>query len=383
MDINIDTLIEQGRVIRQGLKYLNPPSNVWRSYAVYKLKDAAQYHSWASTCFRFLNINYSNDPCIKQFNNATEAFEKSNNHFCPEPLEKMIGILEGCKVLPQGLDNSQLESKMQNDIESAERAYSIYQSYTPDEMNSKECIGAYHNWYSVSLALFSKFFTIGDVNMVKFQGVDNNGNGYSLLDNFHEIQSSYYVMLNKIKQGNIQALEQMSKNGIFKKPCLFISHSSGDEYFVEHFVALLQTLGFNKNNLFCSSVEGFGIDEGEDIYDSLRSKFQNANIYVVFVLSKKYYSSPACMNEMGAAWVLQSEYSTIITHKFSISEIKGAINPNKMSIVIDDDKHVRSALNKFKERIITLFDFEDIDDDIVWENNRNKFLSAVQNINAI
>lgn len=32
---------------------------VHRSYAVYKLKDAAQYHSWASTCFRFLNINSS------------------------------------------------------------------------------------------------------------------------------------------------------------------------------------------------------------------------------------------------------------------------------------------------------------------------------------
>jgi hypothetical protein len=121
--------------------------------------------------------------------------------------------------------------------------------------------------------------------------------------------------------------------------------------------------------LFCSSIDGYGIDEGCDIYETLRSKFQQYNIYVVFLLSDNYYQSPACLNEMGAAWVLKTDYSTVLLPGFEIPSIKGAINPKRMAIIIND-KHVRNTLNKFKERIMEVFNLEDVDDDIVWENNR-------------
>ena len=74
----------------------------------------------------------------------------------------------------------------------------------------------------------------------------------------------------------------------------------------------------------------------------------------------------------------KSDYSTIILPGFDIPKIRGAINPNKMAIVINDKKHVRSTLNKFRERLIAFFSLVDVDDDIVWENNRNKFLESVQ-----
>ncbi|WP_289193129.1 hypothetical protein [Bacteroides acidifaciens] len=60
-------------------------------------------------------------------------------------------------------------------------------------------------------------------------------------------------------------------------------------------------------------------------------------------------------NEMGAAWVLQSEYSTIVVPGFEIPDIKGAINPRKLAIVLNDKKHIRSSLNKFRERFLDLF----------------------------
>lgn len=141
---------------------------------------------------------------------------------------------------------------------------------------------------------------------------------------------------------------------------------------------MLQKIGFNKTNLFCSSIEGYGIDEGADIYETLRNKFMESKIYVVFVLSKNYYASPACLNEMGAAWVLQSEYSTIVVPGFDIPDIKGAINPRRIAIVLNDKKHIRSSLNKFRERLLDLFKLPSLDDDIVWENNRNSFIEAVQ-----
>lgn len=141
---------------------------------------------------------------------------------------------------------------------------------------------------------------------------------------------------------------------------------------------MLQKIGFNKTNLFCSSIEGYGIDEGADIYETLRDKFTESKIYVVFVLSKNYYDSAACLNEMGAAWVLQSEYSTIVVPGFDIPDIKGAINPRRMAIVLNDKKHIRSSLNKFRERLLDLFNLPSLDDDIVWENNRNSFIDVVQ-----
>ncbi len=80
---------------------------------------------------------------------------------------------------------------------------------------------------------------------------------------------------------------------------------------------------------------------------------------------------------MGAAWVLQSEYSTIVVPGFEIPDIKGAINPRKLAIVLNDKKHIRSSLNKFRERFLDLFNLPNLDDDIVWENNRNFFIEVV------
>ena len=162
-----------------------------------------------------------------------------------------------------------------------------------------------------------------------------------------------------------------------KRPLLFISHSHEDAGFVDALVELLRTIGFNGTNMFCSSVDGYGVAEGEDIYETLKNLFRQYDIYVVFVLSEHYYASAACLNEMGAAWVLQSNYSTILTKGFRPRDIHGAINPNKKAIVIDDARHVRSALNDFKERVMGIFELEDKDDIIVWEDNRNRFLEKV------
>lgn len=108
-----------------------------------------------------------------------------------------------------------------------------------------------------------------------------------------------------------------------KQPLLFISHSHEDSCFVDALVELLRSIGFNGTNMFCSSVEGYGVTEGNDIYDTLKNLFRQYDIYVVFVLSDHYYSSAACLNEMGAAWVLQSNYSTILIPGFKPCDIQG------------------------------------------------------------
>ena len=162
-----------------------------------------------------------------------------------------------------------------------------------------------------------------------------------------------------------------------KKPLLFISHSSANENIATNLVQLLRTLGFNNKNLFCSSVPGYDIKEGEDIYDTLASKFQDYNIFVIFLLSSEYYESTACLNEMGATWVLKANYSTIVCPGFSIPEIKGAINPSKMAVVLGDNKRVNGKLNNLKDRLIDFFGLPEVEDDTIWENDRNKFIESI------
>lgn len=162
-----------------------------------------------------------------------------------------------------------------------------------------------------------------------------------------------------------------------KNPLLFISHSSANENVATNLVQLLRTLGFNNKNLFCSSVPGYDIKEGEDIYDTLASKFQDYNIFVIFLLSSEYYQSAACLNEMGATWVLKANYSTIVCPGFSIPEIKGAINPSKMAVVLEDNKRVNGKLNNLKDRLIDFFGLPEVEDDTIWENDRNKFIESI------
>ena len=177
-----------------------------------------------------------------------------------------------------------------------------------------------------------------------------------------------------IKQVKIESKEDKEK---VKKPLLFISHSSANENIATNLVQLLRTLGFNNKNLFCSSVPGYDIKEGEDIYDTLASKFQDYNIFVIFLLSSEYYQSAACLNEMGATWVLKANYSTIVCPGFSIPEIKGAINPSKMAVVLEDNKRVNGKLNNLKDRLIEFFGLPEVEDDTIWENDRNKFIESI------
>ena len=163
-----------------------------------------------------------------------------------------------------------------------------------------------------------------------------------------------------------------------KKPLLFISHSSADEAIASSLVTMLRTLGFNKKNLFCSSVPGYDIPEGEDIYDALATKFMEYDIYVILLLSKNYYDSVACLNEMGAMWVLKAKYSTIVCPGFAVPEIKGAVNPRKMAVVLDDSKRVNGKLNQLKDHLIEFFHLPEVEDDTIWENDRNEFLKSIE-----
>lgn len=253
-----------------------------------------------------------------------------------------------------------------------------------DEAAKERFLHAYKRWDEMNREIFIRSFE--DANNIDLDHYNKAATPYIVSDVVEETKKSIrdkvsYLegFINRLAMIDCVADKAPEVKPVEKLPLLFISHSSANETIAEALVEMFRTIGFNTKNMFCSSVNGFDIREGEDIYDTLLSKFQDHKIFVIFLLSKDYYQSAACLNEMGAAWVLKANYATIIVPGFTIPEIKGAINPNKMAVVLEDQKRVRGKLNELKERLIKFFGLPETEDDTVWEDDRNKFISTINN----
>lgn len=57
------------------------------------------------------------------------------------------------------------------------------------------------------------------------------------------------------------------------------------------------------------------------------------------------------------------------------------IDPRKMAIVLDDSKRVNGKLNQLKDHFIEFFHLPEVEDDTVWENDRNEFLKSIEKEN--
>ena len=68
---------------------------------------------------------------------------------------------------------------------------------------------------------------------------------------------------------------------------IFISHASKDKEYVKKLVELLDGMGLDQTQIFCSSLPGYDIPVGSDIFDYLRQQFQEYELHVFLIHSKK------------------------------------------------------------------------------------------------
>lgn len=168
-------------------------------------------------------------------------------------------------------------------------------------------------------------------------------------------------------------------NNIKKRIKLFISHSSQDIAFVRPLVDLFAHIGLTPDDMFCSSVSGYNIPLDSNIYDFLKDQFQCYDLRVIFVLSKNYYGSADSLSEMGAAWVLQHKYTSILLPQFDFKDIKGVIDQMRISIKLDSDKiELKARLNELRYTLIQDFGLEDsLAAQNIWERHRDEFIDTV------
>lgn len=161
------------------------------------------------------------------------------------------------------------------------------------------------------------------------------------------------------------------KENTFKK--IFISHSSKDRDYVTLFVDLLRDMGIEKEKIFCTSVQGYGSDIGENFLERIRKEL-DSTVIVIFILTHNFYNSPMCLSEVGATWIKTNLFYPVVIPPFSFGEIKDPIGKEQG---IDLTNYAQ--LNDLKGRLEKILDLKEVyyND---WERKRNSFIEQIKRL---
>lgn len=214
-----------------------------------------------------------------------------------------------------------------------------------------------------------------------------NFNGWSDRQMFDKVKGSLFAIRKNIdkyfptekKNKTINSKE----NPMSKESKLFISHSSNDKDYVEKLVSLFEGMGLNDEQIFCSSIPGYDIPVGKNIFDYLIELFQDYDLHIIFVHSKNYYNSPISLNEMGAAWALKTNFTSILLPGFDFSEMTGVVKNTNIAIKVDrSEDEVKDKLNQLYNQIVLEFGIKR-KSDILWEKQRDSFINSILDVKPI
>jgi len=180
---------------------------------------------------------------------------------------------------------------------------------------------------------------------------------------WHEGRNKFIGILQSIKQEiehySQDEIENTSSvnNTDNNSPIIFLSHSSTDKSYGDALENFITGLGVKKEHFIYTSHPMHKIPLDVNIFDYLRKNISK-NIFMLILWSDTYLDSPACLIEMGAAWVSQSNYTNIFTPNFNFNNpkyLECAIDIRKMGIVLNGDDICKSSMIELKNKIVSLF----------------------------
>ncbi|HAO06911.1 MAG TPA: hypothetical protein DCQ50_07960 [Chryseobacterium sp.] len=179
------------------------------------------------------------------------------------------------------------------------------------------------------------------------------------------------ITINNQEASKSSDLEFEQNNKVMKK--LFISHSNKDHNKIKLFIDLLEDIGLTTDNYFYSSDPVTGVEQGENIFETLKNRLNNDD-FAIFMLSKNFYKSEVCLCEMGAVWIKSSKQIPILIPPFDFKDVKGVF-PNTLGFKMDN----KEELNKFKETLEKYFSLKPLHSSR-WEEKRNEYLDKVKTL---
>jgi hypothetical protein len=186
-------------------------------------------------------------------------------------------------------------------------------------------------------------------------------------------------IINAFSFGDIRTSLKVLKDNYSRPPKIFISHKSEDEAFVKALVKLLRlNIGSEAEKIFCSSVPTYKIGIGKEIFPEIKSQFEGNDIFMIIVHSPRYYLSSVCLNEMGAAWIQDTECYSFLTADCEYDNLKGVIDRKYISIKVNA-KDAKDRMNEFMGKVLDFFNMPKPDFSTLsqWETDRDEFLKEV------
>lgn len=221
--------------------------------------------------------------------------------------------------------------------------------------NSAEAIDAYHSWYNKTLVISNRVFGSDDADVKKFRSVDNGGNGYCLKDNYHELLSTYSVLMDRLRHMSVEEATPMCAKDPERiadsRPLVFISHAGNDKAIIKLFIdyILKNGLGLRDDNIVCTSFEENSMKGGEDIPLYIKRTIKDSSV-VLSMVSQNYRLSEVCMNEVGAAWALDNSPIQIVLSDVDFDSI-GWLVSLKKALKISERDNLDNLCETLYERL--------------------------------
>ena len=129
---------------------------------------------------------------------------------------------------------------------------------------------------------------------------------------------------------------------MFCKKNIFISHSSENKEIAEQLCAFITRLGIRENRIFCSSIIGQGVNNGEKLNDAITKSIHCSKV-IVYVISRDFLLSSYCMEELGIGWYLsqlkKASCFYLILPDIDLSDLKGFVNSKVDKFSFLDEEH--------------------------------------------
>ncbi|MCQ2583804.1 MAG: toll/interleukin-1 receptor domain-containing protein [Treponema sp.] len=211
--------------------------------------------------------------------------------------------------------------------------------------NIEYCLKGILDWYNTNITDLTENGDLVDINLHK--------RNFELVENFYKIMSSTPNNC-KVFTEQVGNKKTNIKNRETNDTIVFLSHSSSDKKYGDALRNFIVGLGVRNEQLIYTSHSLNKIPLDKNIYDYLRENFSK-KVFMIILWSDEYLESPACLNEMGAAWVTQSDYTNIYVPSFNFGNPKYhecAVDTRKMGAVLRNDDNCKAHMIELKNKVL-------------------------------
>lgn len=128
----LDDLISQGEKLTNTISYVPPGSGVIRTFSVYITSEKEEYQNWKSSAQRFIKTYFPSD---------LEDFKVSTNKLSPDNHQKMMGILQAIRLIPDEPVEAERKSSGDTNItinNTQQIVLNLFTEAVKDEITGKE-----------------------------------------------------------------------------------------------------------------------------------------------------------------------------------------------------------------------------------------------------